>query len=65
MSNNIDYAPEMQFIWQRHWTLQLPFRGFHGFADTELLEASDVAGIGAIDPQTDDAVSSLLELRGH
>ena len=34
-------------------------------SDTELLEASDVAGIGALDPQTDDAVSSLLELRGH
>ena len=34
-------------------------------SDTELLEASDVAGIGAIDRQVDDAVSSLLELRGH
>ena len=34
-------------------------------ADTELLEASEATGIGALDPQTDDAVSSLLELRGH
>ena len=28
-------------------------------SDTELLEASDVAGIGALDPQTDDAVSQF------
>ena len=34
-------------------------------SDVELLEASEAAGIGALDPQTDDAVSSLLELRGH
>ena len=31
LPNNIDYAPEMQFIWQRHWTLRLPFRGFSWF----------------------------------
>ena len=40
-------------------------RVFMVSADTELLEASEAAGIGAIDRQVDDAVSSLLELRGH
>ncbi len=32
-------------------------------ADTELLLASKSAGIGALDPQTDDALSSLHQIR--
>ena len=32
-------------------------------SDAELLEASEAAGIGAIDPQMDDAMGSLRQLR--
>ncbi len=33
-------------------------------SDTELLYASEAAGIPAIDPQADDAMGSLLQIRG-
>jgi len=32
-------------------------------SDAELLEASEAAGIGAVDPQMDDVMSSLRQLR--
>ena len=32
-------------------------------SDVELLEASEAAGIGALDPQTDDATASLRQIR--
>lgn len=32
-------------------------------SDAELLEASEAAGIGALDPQTDDAIDSLRQFR--
>lgn len=33
-------------------------------ADAELLEASEEAGIGALDPQADDAIDGLRRIRG-
>ncbi len=33
-------------------------------ADAELLEASEAAGIGALDPQADDAIDGLRRIRG-
>ena len=32
-------------------------------SDSELLDASEAAGIGALDPQVDDAMDSLLQIR--
>ena len=32
-------------------------------SDTELLQASEAAGIGALDPQTDDAIDNLRQIR--
>ena len=38
-------------------------RVFMVSSDAELLEASGMAGIGALDPQTEDAVGSLRQIR--
>ena len=38
-------------------------RVFMVSSDSELLEASEAAGIGALDPQADDAIDSLRQIR--
>ena len=40
-----------------------PSRVFMVSSDTELLEASEAAGIGALDPQAEDATGSLRQIR--
>ena len=40
-----------------------PYQVFMVSSDAELLEASEAAGIGALDPQANDVIGSLRQVR--